>query len=156
MVRSQLLDSSKMTYNKSTDHQKRQAITWSDYWNDPTARATVWLSHFHRVIEFTKICWFLLWKFFHFERSSYRWIVLFQQYKYIFGDLRWGVHALFHIYHMTSLTYDAREARDVSLTCKCHLSDSQIVSSVKNMLERISYLWLCERLCICCRFCYVF
>ena len=34
------------------------------------------------------------------------------------------------IYHMTSFNCDANEARDVDLCCRCHLSNSQIVSSV--------------------------
>ena len=55
----------------------------------------------------------------------------------------WGVDALFHIYHMTSFNYDAKGARDVGLSCRCHLSNSQIASSVQNMLERITCLWLC-------------
>ena len=50
--------------------------------------------------------------------------------KLFFGDHRWGVDALFHIYHMTSFNYDAKGARDVGLSCRCHLSNSQIVSSV--------------------------
>ena len=50
--------------------------------------------------------------------------------KLFFGDHRWGVGALFHIYHMKSFNYDAKEARDVGLSCRCHLSNSQIVSSV--------------------------
>ena len=51
--------------------------------------------------------------------------------KLFFGDHSWGVDALFfHIYHMTSFNYDAKEARDVGLSCRCHLSNSQIVSSV--------------------------
>ena len=35
-----------------------------------------------------------------------------------------------YIYHMTSFNYDAMEPRDVGLSCGCHLSDSQVVSSV--------------------------
>ena len=50
--------------------------------------------------------------------------------KLFFGDHRWGVDALFHIYHMTSFNYDAKEARDVGLSCRCHLCNNQIVSSV--------------------------
>ena len=51
-----------------------------------------------------------------------------------FGDHRWGVDALFHIYHKISFNYDAMGARDVGLSCRCHLSNSQIVSSVLDML----------------------
>ena len=50
--------------------------------------------------------------------------------KLFFGDHRWGVDALFHIYHMASFNYDAKGTRDVGLSCRCHLSNSQIVSSV--------------------------
>ena len=50
--------------------------------------------------------------------------------KLFFGDHRWGVDVLFHIYHVTSFNYDAKETRDVGLSCRCHLSNSQIVSSV--------------------------
>ena len=46
------------------------------------------------------------------------------------GDHRWGVEPLFHIYHMKSFNYDAEGAKDVGLSCRCHLSNSQIVSSV--------------------------
>ena len=66
--------------------------------------------------------------------------------KLFFGDhrwLRWAVGALFHIYHMTSFNYDAKDAVDVGLSCRCHLCNSQIVSSVWNMLERVTCLWLC-------------
>ena len=76
--------------------------------------------------------------------------------KLFFGGHRWGVDALFHIHHVTSFNYDAKEARDVGLSCRCHLSNSQIVSSVLNTLERITCLWLYVSLCICCRYCYVF
>ena len=63
--------------------------------------------------------------------------------KLFFGDHSWGVDALFHVYHMTSFNYDAKEARNVGLSCRCHLSNSRIVSSLENMLERITCLWLC-------------
>ena len=49
-----------------------------------------------------------------------------------------------------SFDYDDKEARDVGLSCRCHTSDSQIVSSMENMLERITCLWLCVNLCIFC------
>ena len=48
----------------------------------------------------------------------------------LFGDHRWGVDTLFLNYHMASLNYDAKAARDVVLSYKCHLSNNQIVSSV--------------------------
>ena len=50
--------------------------------------------------------------------------------KLFFGDHRWGVYTHFHICHMTSFNYDAKEVRDVGLSSGCHLSDSQIASSV--------------------------
>ena len=50
-------------------------------------------------------------------------------YKLFFGDHCWGVDALFHIYHMT-FNYGVNKARDVNLSCRCHLRNSQIVSSV--------------------------
>ena len=49
---------------------------------------------------------------------------------FFFGDYRWGVDVLFHIYHMTSFNYDANGARDVGLSCRCHLSNSQVICSV--------------------------
>ena len=70
--------------------------------------------------------------------------------KLFFGVHRWGVDALFYIYHMTSFNYDAKEARDLDLSWRCHLSSSQIVSSVYNMLERITSLWLCVSVLIFC------
>ena len=51
--------------------------------------------------------------------------------KLFFGDHRWGVGALFHIYHLTSFNYDAKGARDGGLSCRCHLSNSQIVYCVQ-------------------------
>ena len=45
-------------------------------------------------------------------------------------DHHWGVDVPFHIYHMTYFNYDAKEARDVGLSCRCHQSNSQIISSV--------------------------
>ena len=49
--------------------------------------------------------------------------------KLFFGDHCWVVDTLFHIYHMTSFNY-AKVARDIGLFCRCHLSNSQIASSV--------------------------
>ena len=46
--------------------------------------------------------------------------------KLYFGDRCWGVDALFHIYHMTSFNYDAKETKDVCRSCRCHLSSSQM------------------------------
>ena len=60
--------------------------------------------------------------------------------KLFFGDHRWGADALFHIYHIASFNYDAKGARDVGLFCRCHLKNSQIVSPVWNILERITCL----------------
>ena len=77
---------------------------------------------------------------------SHRVSILFLLYFFLtlfFGDHHWGVDTLFHIYHMTSFNYNAKGARAVGLSCRCRLSNSQIVSSVQNMLERITYLWLC-------------
>ena len=50
--------------------------------------------------------------------------------KLFFVDHRWGVDALFHIYQITSFNYDAKVAKNVGLSCRCHMSNSQIVSSV--------------------------
>ena len=50
--------------------------------------------------------------------------------KLFFVGHRWGVDALFHIYHITSFNYDAKVAKNVGLSCRCHMSNSQIVSSV--------------------------
>ena len=50
--------------------------------------------------------------------------------KLLFGDHCWGLDALFHIYHMTSFNNDVKGARNVGLSCRCHLNNSQIVSSV--------------------------
>ena len=46
----------------------------------------------------------------------------------------------FNMYYLTSFNYGAKEAREVGLSCRCHLSDSQIASSLENMLERITWL----------------
>ena len=59
----------------------------------------------------------------------YLFIYLFIFCKLFFGDRRWGVDALFHIYHMISFNYDAKGARDVGLSCRSHLSNSQIIVS---------------------------
>ena len=50
--------------------------------------------------------------------------------KLFFVDHHWGVDVLFHIYHITSFNYDAKVAKNVGLSCRCHMSNSQIVSSV--------------------------
>ena len=42
---------------------------------------------------------------------------------------------------MRSFSYDTKEARDADLFCRCHLSDSQIVSSVYNVDDVVVY-WL--------------
>ena len=47
-----------------------------------------------------------------------------------FGEHRRGVDHLFHIYHMASFNYDAKMPMDVGLCCRCHLSNSQLLSSV--------------------------
>ena len=49
-------------------------------------------------------------------------------YKLFFGNHRWGVDTLFYIYYMTSFNYDAMGERNVGLSCRCHLSNSHIVS----------------------------
>ena len=49
--------------------------------------------------------------------------------KFFLGDHRWGVDALFHNYHIT-FNNDAKEARNIGLSFRCHLSNSQIVFSV--------------------------
>ena len=63
--------------------------------------------------------------------------------KLFFGDNRWRVDTIFHIYHMTSFNYDVKGARDAGLSCISNMRNSQIVSSVQNMLEIITWLWLC-------------
>ena len=76
----------------------------------------------------------------------------------LFRDHLWGADALFYIYHMTSFNYNAKEARDVDLSCRCHLSDSQIVSSafcVIHARENNLLVIVCKFMYICyC--CYVF
>ena len=64
------------------------------------------------------------------RRASIIIIIIIVICKLFFGDHSWSADALFHIYHMTSFNYDAKEARDVGLSCRCHLDNSQIVSSV--------------------------
>ena len=48
---------------------------------------------------------------------------------------------------ITSINYYTKKTKDVSLSCRYHLSNSQIVSPVQNILERITCLWLCANLC---------
>ena len=77
----------------------------------------------------------------------------------LFRDDLWGVDALFYIYHMTSFNYNAKEARDVDLCCRCHLSDSQIVSSafcVTHARENNLLVIVCKFMYICYCCCYVF
>ena len=50
--------------------------------------------------------------------------------QFFFGDHRWGVDAFVYIYFITSFKYDDKEARYVGLSCRCHLSNSQMVSPV--------------------------
>ena len=73
--------------------------------------------------------------------------------KLFIGNHHWGVDTLSHIDHMTPFNYDVKKARDVGLSCRCYMSDRQIVCSVWNMLERITCLWLCISLYICCYHC---
>ena len=54
----------------------------------------------------------------------------FSFWKFFFGEQRWGVEDLFHFYHMTSFNCEAKKVRDVGLSCRFHLSNGQIVSSV--------------------------
>ena len=72
----------------------------------------------------------------------------------IFGNHRWAMDALFYSYSMIPFNYDDKEARHLELSCRCHLSNTQIVSSVKNITEAITCLRLCVKLRICfCLFC---
>ena len=69
--------------------------------------------------------------------------------KLYLGDHCRRVDVHFYIYHMASFNYNSKEARDVDLSCWCHLSDSRIVSSRESNL----LLWLCVNLFICCCCC---
>ena len=55
-----------------------------------------------------------------------------------------------------TFNYDAKEPRDVGLSCRFHLSNSQIVSSVENNTGENNFLFLrlCVSLCICCCYCF--
>ena len=50
--------------------------------------------------------------------------------KIFFCDLVWVADIFFYRYQMTSFNYDAKEAKDVPLSWRFHLSDCQIVSSL--------------------------
>ena len=66
----------------------------------------------------------------------------------ILDEHRRGVHVLFYIYKMASFNYDAKEGRDAGVPCRCHLSNSQRVSSAYNIINRTTYIQLCVNLCI--------
>ena len=84
-------------------------------WSAPT-NWLFWLSHKVN-IKFVCCCFYIC-------------LILLCVFKLFFGDHNWGIDTLFYIYHMTSFNYDAKEERDVGLSCICHLSNSQILSSV--------------------------
>ena len=74
--------------------------------------------------------------------------------KLLFGDHRWGVDALFHIYHMKSFNYDAKEARDVGFSCRCHLSNSIFCVSPDSIFC-VKYVRENNLIVILCKFVYL-
>ena len=85
-----------------------------------TTLAVVWALWSFRIFIWSELYWWALKEWNNCWTAVYRWT----------ADYRWGVDTFFHICHMTSFNYDAKEARDLGLSCRCHLSNSQIVSSV--------------------------
>ena len=112
-------------------------------------------SHWSTTMIIICIQWiiiFLFWWYLIFIVKNDYIVVLFC--KSLFGDHRWGVDALFHIYHMTSFNYDAKGAKDVGLSCRCHPSNSQIAKQYAR--ENNLLVIVCKCVICCCCYCFVF